>query len=154
MLLKVQNQMKLLLFTWILILGLSACRNDNKTSPSDDRLISNKWIFKGIQHNKVNFESVPPGLSGMDIIFSKFNNFHANSSCNIIDGYYSAEKGSIRIDSLSLTKIFCSDSIVSSWEDKYVSGLKNSREFKISNDSLLIGTNLNTELIFKASSQN
>jgi heat shock protein HslJ len=146
--------MKLLLFTCILILGLSACRNDNKTSPSDDRLISNKWIFKGIKQTKVNFESVPHGLTGMDITFTKFNNFHANSSCNTIDGYYTTDKSSIRIDSLSLTKIFCSDSIVSTWEDKYVSGLKNSKEFKISNDSLSIGTNLNTELIFKASSQN
>jgi heat shock protein HslJ len=135
-------------------MGLSACRNDNKTSPSDDRLISNKWIFKGIKPDKTNFESVPPGLSGMDITFTKFNNFHASSSCNTIDGYYSTDNSAISIDSLSLTKIFCSDSLVSAWEDKYVSGLKNSREFKISNDSLLIGTNQNTELIFKASSQN
>ena len=149
--------MKLILQTlvWILILGLTSCQNDKNAKQSADRLVSTNWIFLGLQHPDTRmFGSIPSDISGMNIIFYRSGNFQANSSCNIVYGYYSiAGKNSMKMDSITMTKMFCMDSIQIVWEDKYVSGLKNSKEFEISQDTLSIKTNINTELIFKAASR-
>ena len=63
------------------------------------------------------------------------------------------EQNSIKIDSIVMTKMFCADSIQITWEDKYISGLKNSKRFEIAKDTLSIKTNSNFEMIFKAESQ-
>jgi heat shock protein HslJ len=140
---------------WILILGLSGCQNSNNPKQSPDHLISTKWIFCGLQHNDTRiYESVPSELSGMNIAFYKSHSFQAASSCNTAYGnYLILEKNSLKIDSVIMTKMFCIDSIQSTWEDKYVAGLKNSTGFAIINDTLSISTNSNIEMIFKAESQ-
>lgn len=140
---------------WILILGLSGCQNGSNAKHSPGRLISTKWIFSGLQHidSKI-YESVPAELSGMNIAFYNSNSFQAASSCNTVYGNYLIfEQKSLKIDSVVMTKMFCIDSIQSTWEDKYVSGLKSSNGFEITNDTLSISTNSNIEMIFKAESQ-
>jgi len=140
---------------WILIFGLSGCQNGNNTKHSSDRLISTKWILLGLQHNdnKI-FESVPAEIYGMNIAFNKSNGFQATSSCNTVYGYYSvSEQNSIKIDSIVLTKMFCADSLQIIWEDRYISGLRSSRKFEITKDTLTICSNSNIEMIFRAESQ-
>ena len=142
-------------FIWILIFGLSGCQNSNNAKYPSDRLISAKWIFLGLQHNNTRiYESVPADLHGMDITFTKSNRFLANSSCNTAYGYYLIfEQNSIKIDSLVMTKMFCMDSAQILWEDKYISGLKSSNGFEITEDTLSIRSNSNIEMIFKKESQ-
>lgn len=140
---------------WILIIGLSACQNGNNPKPSSESLTKTNWIFLGLQHNDAKvFESVPAGLSGMNIVFGNSHGFQAKSSCNTAYGYYLiSDQNSIKIDSISMTKMFCPDSIQIVWEDKYITGLKSSDGFVITRDTLVIRTNSNTEMIFKAESQ-
>jgi heat shock protein HslJ len=139
----------------ILILGLSGCQNENNAKHSRDRLISTKWIFLGFQRNDTKgYELVPVNLSKMDITFSVSHNFQAESSCNTAYGNYLIyEQNFLKIDSVVMTKMFCVDSTQSTWEDKYISGLKNSKEFKITNDTLSISTTSNVGMIFKVESQ-
>jgi META domain. len=140
---------------WILILGLSGCQNGNNAKHSLDRLISTKWIFLGFQHNDTKiYESVPSDLSGMNIAFYNSHSFQAASSCNTAYGNYLIfEQNSLKIDSIVMTKMFCIDSTQSTWEDKYISGLKSSKGFEITNDTLSISTNSNIEMLFKVESQ-
>jgi heat shock protein HslJ len=140
---------------WILIIGLSSCQNGNNAIPSSENLTKTNWIFLGLQHNDAKvFESVPAGLSGMNIVFGNSHGFQANSSCNTAYGYYLiSDQNSIKIDSISMTKMFCPDSIQIVWEDKYISGLKSSNGFEITRDTLTLRTNSNIEMIFKAESQ-
>jgi heat shock protein HslJ len=140
---------------WILILGLSGCQNGNNAKHSRDRLNSTKWIFLGFQHNDTKiYESVPSDLSEMNIAFSISHSFQAESSCNTVYGnYLILEQNSLKIDSVVMTKMFCIDSTQSTWEDKYITGLKSSRGFEITNDTLSIGTDSNIEMIFKVGSQ-
>jgi len=140
---------------WILILGLSGCQNGNNVKHSPERLISTKWIFLGFQHNDTKiYESVPSDLSEMYIAFSISHSFQAESSCNTAYGnYLILEQNSLKIDSIVMTKMFCIDSTQSTWEDKYITGLKSSRRFKITNDTLSISSDSNIEMIFKVGSQ-
>jgi|WetSurMetagenome_2_1015567.scaffolds.fasta_scaffold65747_1 heat shock protein HslJ len=139
----------------ILILGLSGCQNGNNAKHSRDRLISTKWIFLGFQHNdSKSYESVPFNLSEMNITFSISHSFQAESSCNTAYGNYLIyEQNSLKIDSVVMTKMFCIDSTQSTWEDKYISGLKSSKGFEINNDTLSISTTSNIEMIFKVETQ-
>jgi hypothetical protein len=52
-----------------------------------------------------------------------------------------------------MTKMFCMDSAQILWEDKYISGLKSSNGFEITEDTLSIRSNSNIEMIFKKESQ-
>lgn len=141
-------------FIWILFFGLSGCQNGNNAKYSSDSLISTRWIFLGLQHNDTRiYESVPADLHGMNIAFTKSHRFLASSSCNTAYGYYLiSEQNSIKIDSIIMTKMFCPDSAQILWEDKYISGLKSSNVFEITEDTLSISTDLNIEMIFKAES--
>lgn len=137
---------------WIIILGLSGCQNGNSAKHPSEPLISTKWILLGIQTNDTKiYEPVPADLSGMNIVFGRLHSFQAASSCNTIYGsYLISEQNQIKTDSIIMTKMFCMDSAQMIWEDKYVAGLKGSREFEITKDTLSIRTNSDIEMIFKA----
>jgi heat shock protein HslJ len=135
---------------WILFFGLSGCQN----ADTSKQLTTTKWTLLGLQNsNTRSYESVPAEYSGMSISFNKARRFQATSSCNTIYGYYFISRNSIKIDSLSMTKMFCIDSLQTAWEDKYIAGLKSSSEYEITKDTLSIKTNSNSKLIFKAELQ-
>lgn len=136
---------------WILFFGLSGCQNTENAK----QISSTKWTLLGLQNSNTNsFESVPEEYSAMNISFNKSHRFRAASSCNTIYGYYNISgQNFLKIDSLSMTKMFCIDSLQTAWEDKYIAGLKSSSEFEITKDTLSIKTNSNSKLIFKAESQ-
>lgn len=142
--------MKILI--WILIFGIHGCQNGSK---QQNELISTKWRLLGMHHDVTGiFESLPSDLSGMNIVFNNSNRLIAASSCNTAYGHYSLTgKNSLKIDSVSITKMFCADSIQIVWEDKYITGLKYSDTYEISADTLTIKTSLNRELKFKAESK-
>lgn len=142
--------MKILI--WMLIFGIHGCQN---TSKQHNELISTKWVFLGMHHNITgSYESVPADFTGMNIVFNNSHRFVAASSCNTAYGHYSVTgQNLIKIDSVSITKMFCADSLQIVWEDKYITGLKYSGSFEISADTLTIKTNLNSELKFKAESK-
>lgn len=141
--------MKILI--WILILGLSGCQNTGKSKQTRN-LNSTKWIFVGLNNGDTKtYETVPEDLSGMNISFDSAHHFQAASSCNTLYGsFVVSDQQSIRIDSLSMTKMFCIDSLQTTWEDKYIAGLKNSSSFEIRKDTLSIKTGATSEMIFKA----
>lgn len=140
---------------WILSFALSGCINGNNAKHSSDSLISTKWILLGMQNNDTKiYESVPAELSGMNIKFNNSHGFLANSSCNTVYGYYLIlDQNSIKIDSITMTKMFCADSIQIVWEDRYIAGLRGSDRFEINKDTLSIRANSNIEMIFKAEPQ-
>jgi len=140
---------------WILIIGSSGCQNSNNGNHTY-RLVSTRWMFSGIQHiNTRTFESIPADLRGMDMVFNSSYNFQAKSSCNTAYGYYvTGENNSLKIDSIVLTKIFCMDSAQMVWEDKYITGFKNVKSFEIAHDTLSLRTGKDTEMVFKAETQN
>ena len=136
----------------LLILGFSGCKNGNEAKHSSDTLISTKWILLGLQNtdNKT-FEPVPGELKGMNIAFDNLHRFQAASSCNTLYGYYLIqEQNIIKIDSLIMTKMFCMDSIQMTWEDRYISVLKSSAGYVITNDTLSISNGSKIDMIFKA----
>jgi heat shock protein HslJ len=131
---------------------LFSCKKENNANSSTKDLISTKWILLGFQSNDAgNKESVPADLYGMNLVFNKTNRLHAVTSCNPVDGYYLIiNKNSIKIDSLITPKMYCLDSIRRTWQDKFISGLKNSSNFQITKDMLTISTSTNMDMIFKA----
>jgi heat shock protein HslJ len=144
-----------MLLTLIFFLVLSGCQNTNSVKQSSDKLVSTNWTFLGMQHNdnKV-YEPIPTELARMNIVFSNAHTFQANSSCNIVYGYYLILKqNSLKMDSIVMTKMFCMDSVQIVWEDRYISGLRSSESFKITGDTLAINTNSNIDMIFKTESK-
>ena len=140
---------KIVIITSMIILAFS-CENDlNKTT---EYLTDNKWIFLGVLHNDTNVEeSKPDNLREMNIEFSDTNRFHAVSSCNSFDGYYSvSDPDLIIIDSVITTLKYCANDTVRYWEEKYFNELKNAANYNIIGNRLTIETISNIDLIFKA----
>jgi heat shock protein HslJ len=130
------------------LLLLCSCRNvpvknQNRT------LTSTTWNFCGLKKlDALSLQLVPASLNGMNITFNMNKRFQAQSSCNIIYGAYTIpEDGSLKIDSIAITKMFCPDSLEITWEENYVSALRNSKTLIIKNDTLVIKTD-SLEMIF------
>jgi len=133
----------------MIILGFS-CEND--LNNATEFLIDNKWIFLGVLYNDTNVEeSKPDNLRQMNIEFNNTHRFHAISSCNYFQGYYLIlDHYYIKIDSLLTTEMYCINDTIRTWEEKYFNGLKNAATFNFTGDTLIIKTNSNIEMIFKA----
>ena len=113
--------------------------------------IVNKWILSGFIDNDTQDENCKPkSLKEMNIEFSNNNRFHANSSCNYFEGYYStSDPASIKIDSLMTTLIYCINDTVREWEEKYFTGLNNANNFNIIGNRLKIKTKTDFNMIFR-----
>ena len=143
------KNLKIVTIVSIIILAFS-CENDlNKTT---EYLTDNKWIFLGVLHTDTNVEeSKPDNLKEMNIEFSNTSSFHAVSSCNSFDGYYSvSDPDLIIIDSVITTLMYCVNDTVREWEEKYFNELKNAANYNIIGNRLTIETISNIDLIFKA----
>ena len=143
------KNLKIVTIVSMIILAFS-CEND--LSETAEYLTDNKWILLGVLHNDTNVEeSKPDNLKEMNIEFSDTNRFHAISSCNSFDGYYSvSDPDLIIIDSVITTLIYCANDTVREWEEKYFNELKNAANYNIIGNRLTIETISDIDLIFRA----
>jgi heat shock protein HslJ len=114
--------------------------------------LTRKWEFLGFYNTTTKDERCKPGhLNRMSIEFSDSNRFHAVSSCNTFEGYYSVTPPSaINLDSIGTTLIYCLDETVREWERDYLDELKVAGNFQIIRNLLIITTTTDNNLIFKA----
>ena len=114
--------------------------------------ISRKWEFLGFFHQDTHMEDCKPVTLGeMSIVFSNTSRFHAVSSCNTIEGFYSVvAPDAIKIDSVSTTLILCIDDTIRLWEQRYIDELKNALNFRINRNILVIETTSKNSIVFKA----
>jgi len=114
--------------------------------------IDRKWEFLGFFYQDTHLEDCKPvTLDEMSIVFSDTNRFHAVSSCNTFEGYYSVvAPDEIKIDSVSTTLILCIDDTIRQWEKRYLDELKNARNFRINRNILVIETTSKNSIVFKA----
>ncbi len=156
------KNIKIIIIT-CMILWVSSCENDSNNENGvscfqvdlndvTDYQIDSKWIFLGFLHTDTQLEECKPdNLKEMNIEFSDTDRFHAISSCNSFDGYYSIlAPDSLIIDSVMITLMYCVNDTVIEWEDKYFNELKNATKYHISGNRLTIETISNIEIIFKA----
>lgn len=114
-----------LLILFLLIYISYSCdnepHNDNDSScfqiNINDRnkyTIDRRWEFLGFFQQDTHLETCKSvNLDEMSIIFSDTNRFHAVSSCNTFEGYYSATAPDVlKIDSVSTTLILCIDNAI------------------------------------------
>ncbi|MCK4661620.1 MAG: META domain-containing protein [Bacteroidales bacterium] len=156
------KNIKIIIIFCIIILASSCEKNSNNENEvscfqvdlndAAKYQINRKWIFLGFLHKDTQVEECKPdNLEEMNIEFSDTDRFHANSSCNLFNGYYSVfNPDSIIIDSVITTLMYCINDTVREWEDKYFYELRNATNYEISGNSLTIATTSNIDMIFKA----
>jgi len=117
-----------------------------------DYQIDNKWILLGFLHTDTQLEECKPSiLKEMNIEFSDYDRFHANSSCNSFEGVYSVSAPDTLVLLMINTKlIYCANDTIREWEDKYYKGLKSATNYMINGNKLTIKTTLNIDIIYKA----
>lgn len=135
-----------------IILGLPGCQNNKSSQNATLSLTSTKWNFVGIRHTDTNIlELLPASMKSMDVVFSSAKTMQANSACNIFYGdFVTSGTNSIKIDNLSMTKMFCPEDTIQLWESRYFDGFKSSEFFDLKGDSLTIRTSSKFTMIFKA----
>ncbi len=156
------KNIEIILITCIIIL-VSSCEDDSNNkngvscfqvdlNDSTDYQIDTKWIFLGFLHTDTQLEECKPdNLKEMNIEFRDSNRFHANSSCNSFNGYYSVlVPDSLLIDSVFTTLMYCTNDTVREWEDRYLNELKNATNYHIIGNRLTIESIPDIVLIFKA----
>lgn len=136
----------------IILLCLAGCQNKNSSGNSADSLTSSKWSFLGIRNTETNETNLLPlDLAGMNVVFNKSGSLHAVSCCNMFDGnFIKSGTNSLNINNLSMTKMFCPEIAIASWESIYFEGFKNSDSFEIKGDTLLIISTTKIAMLFKA----
>jgi heat shock protein HslJ len=135
----------------VILIALPGCQSNKSSRDATLSLTSAKWSFLGVRHTDTNIlELVPPSLKSMDVVFTGTKTLQANSSCNIFYGdFVTSGSNSIKIDNLSMTKMFCPEDTVQLWESRYFDGLKSSEKYDIKGDSLIISTGSKFAMIFK-----
>jgi heat shock protein HslJ len=156
-----KNILVMVLFFWLCF--LYSCENNKNESQlscfqvdlndTTNYTIENNWIFLGIIDNVTLEENcnLVARSDEMDINFSDSNSFFGHSSCNNIIGYYStSDPDSIIIQIEIITTIYCVNDTVREWEEIYCNGLNHAANFDILGDRLMIFTDTNYDLVFKA----
>lgn len=136
----------------VFILAFSGCQSNKGSKNQIDSLTSAKWIFLGIRHTDTNImELKPASLKRMDVVFSSTKQMQANSACNIFYGdFLTSGSNSIKIENLSMTKMFCMEDTIQLWETRYFEGFKSSDIFNLKGDTLTINGGSKFSMVFKA----
>lgn len=115
-----------------------------------DISLANRWDFLGIYHEENSYqECYPLADNPIHITINNSGELSGQSACNLYFGTFDTLRSeSVEISGLGQTEMYCNDSLVWSWEGKYLDYLLNAQSYQLIGQQLWLHSSDDMVLVY------